>query len=236
MALAGVVESPLHAVVRDRYHPYFGDWAFRNPHIQRHRPIVRVESLDGQRTVVFENGSKLTDVDHIILGTGYSWTMPFYPDIQIRNNRIPGLYMHIFPNAEAEAGMVFVGALAAGFTFKVFEWQAVLAARFLAGRVALPSLDERLQWEQERVAKKGDGTAFTALFPEFEEYFEQVRLMAGEPFEGKGRPLPKFEKEWRENFDAAHVKRIEMWQRLNRQAEEKLALERQAIITVEARL
>lgn len=225
VALAGVVETPLHAVVRGRYHPYFGDWAFRNLLIQRHGPISRLVSEDGQRTVLFEDGTSLSNVDHIILGTGYSWTMPFYPDMTVRNNRIPGLYLHIFPNAEAEAGMVFVGAVAAGFTFKVFEWQAVLAARYLAGRVELPSLDEREKWEQDRIAEKGDGTAFTALYPGFEEYFEQVRSLAGEPHERKGRPLPQFEKQWRENFDKAHLRRIAMWQRLNAEAEKKLRRE-----------
>ena len=37
-----------------------------------------------------------------------------------------------------------------------------------------------------------------------------------------GRELPKFDKRWRENFDAAHLKRIAMWQELNRQAEQEL--------------
>ena len=170
--------------------------------------------------MVFEDGSYLLEVDHIIFGTGYSWTMHFYPEMQIRNNRIPGLYMHIFPMSEPS--MVFVGALAAGFTFKVFEWQAVLAARYLAGRVQLPPMEEQIKWEHERVEKKGDGPPFTALYPDFEEYFEDVRRMAGEPENGKGRRLPSFDGQWRAAFDAAHLKRIAMWQNQNREAEERL--------------
>lgn len=87
--------------------------------------------------------------------------MPFLPNMEIRNNRVPGLYMHVF-NRENPT-LAFIGAVAAGFTFKVFEWQAVLAARFFAGRITLPSIGEQEKWEQDRIALKGDGVPFTAL-------------------------------------------------------------------------
>jgi Flavin-binding monooxygenase-like len=220
-ALAGVTESPLYASVKDRYHPYFGDWAFRNSHIDRHPPISHIKG----RTVTFEDGFEVNNVDHIILGTGYSWTLPFLPDMEIRNNRVPGLYMHVFNRQDPT--LTFVGAVAAGFTFKVFEWQAVLAARYLAGRITLPPIAEQKKWEEDRIALKGDGVAFTALYPHFEEYFEEVRALAGEPKNGNGgRRLPKFDPEWRSNFDAAHLKRIAMWQELNRKAEEEIASSR----------
>lgn len=109
----------------------------------------------------------------------------------------------------------------------MFEWQSVLVARFFAGRITLPSGAEQLKWEQDRIANKGDGVPFTALYPDFEEYFEQIRKMAGEPKDGKGRPLPKFEKSWREGFDAGHLLRISMWQRGNDAARERIRRENQ---------
>ena len=67
---------------------------------------------------------------------------------------------------------------------------------------------------------------FSALYPDFEEYFEKVRRMAGEPTEdGRGRRLPRFEKWWREDFDKAHLKRLEMWKRANEEARERIARE-----------
>jgi hypothetical protein len=84
-------------------------------------------------------------------------------------------------------------------------------------------VEEQEKWEQDRVEEKGDGVPFTALYPYFEEYFEEVRKLAGEPKNGNGRALPKFDPEWRKNFDAAHLKRIAMWQELNRKAEEDIA-------------
>ena len=105
----------------------------------------------------------------------------------------------------------------------MFEWQAVLAARFLAGRITLPPISEQIKWEEDRIALKGDGVPFTALYPAFEEYFEEIRKLAGEPTsERKGRPLPKWEKWWREDFDEAHKSRIAMWIRGNEEARERI--------------
>ncbi|RMZ80880.1 hypothetical protein DV737_g2753, partial [Chaetothyriales sp. CBS 132003] len=225
--LAGITASPLHCVTRGKYHPYFGDWAFRNPHIIRHGAITHIDTPT--RTVHFADGTCVSGVDHIIFGTGYSWTQHFLPELKLRNNRLPGLYQHVF--YRDDPSLLFVGAVAAGFTFKVFEWQAVLAARYLAGRVQLPPLAVQEQWERDRIEEKGDGVPFTALYPHFEEYFEEIRLLAGDPPpppEGAGtgasaRRLPVFDKSWRDQFDAAHLKRIAMWQNLNAAAEKDLA-------------
>lgn len=110
--------------------------------------------------------------------------------------------------------------IAAGFTFKVFEWQAVLAARYLASRLTLPAISTQRAWEEARIAERGDGVKFTALYPQFEDYFEEVRRLTEEHGEEGivGRRLPKWQKAWREEFDAAHLLRIEMWKSRNREA------------------
>ncbi|KUJ22375.1 flavin dependent monooxygenase-like protein [Mollisia scopiformis] len=230
-ALADVAERPLHCVVRGKYHPYFFDFAFQHPNIFRRPPITHITSniQTNERTVHCEDGTRLENVDHIIFGTGYTWTLPFLPNLAetIRNNRLPNLYQHVFWREDPT--LCFVGAIAAGFTFKVFEWQAVLAARFLAGRITLPPIEQQIKWEEDRINYKGDGVPFTALYPDFDEYFEEVRKMAGEPKDGKGRPLPKFEKKWREDFDAAHLLRIAMWKRGNEEARERIRREKGSV-------
>ncbi|KAF5878415.1 putative dimethylaniline monooxygenase protein [Botrytis fragariae] len=238
-ALADCVERPLHSVVRGKYHPYFFDYAFQHPHILRRPPISHITSdaNTDERTIHFEDGSKLEKVDYIIFGTGYSWTLPFIPNLDstIRNNRLPNLYQHIFWREDPT--LTFVGAVAAGFTFKVFEWQAVLAARFLAGHITLPSAEEQKKWEEDRIAVKGDGVPFTALYPDFEDYFEAVREMAGEAKNGKGRSLPKFQKWWREGFDNGHLKRIDMWRRGNEEARRRIEREnRESVVSPESRV
>ncbi len=78
-ALAGVVESPLHAVVRGKQHPCFGDRTFRKPDIQRHPLISHITD----RIVIFEDGTEIADVEHIIFGTGSTRTSPFLPEMEI---------------------------------------------------------------------------------------------------------------------------------------------------------
>ncbi|PYH98267.1 FAD/NAD(P)-binding domain-containing protein [Aspergillus ellipticus CBS 707.79] len=217
VSLIGSAQSPVYAVVRGRYNPYFGDWAFRHPQIERRPPIASVSSENGQRTVHFEDGTSVSDVDYIIFGTGFTWKLPYLPDVPARNNRVPDLYLHIFH--QQDPSLVFLGAVGAGLTFKIFEWQAVAAARVLAGKAQLPSLPEQQKWEQARIAQKGDGPAFTAVNPDFQEYFETLRRLAGEPGEGEaGRRLPPFDGEWMDVFNAGHERRIRMWQKANEEA------------------
>ncbi|KAJ5111232.1 hypothetical protein N7532_001767 [Penicillium argentinense] len=215
VSLIDTAQSPIHAVVRGRYNPFFGDEAFKHPKIQRRAPISRITAED--RTVHFEDGTSEPDIDNILLGTGFTWTLPFLPQVPTRSNRVPDLYQHVF--YRHDPSLVFVGAVGAGLTFKIFEWQAVAAARVLAGRATLPSDAEQEKWEQERIALKGDGPPFSAVNPDFKEYFEEMRALAGEPAAGApGRRLPVFDQRWKDDFDAGHERRKEMWRRANRAA------------------
>jgi hypothetical protein len=95
----------------------------------------------------------------------------------------------------------------------------VLAARYLAGRTTLPSVAEQEKWETDRIAYKGDGVPFTALAPDFEDYFETVRMMAGEPTPTQpGRKLLPYDKKWKDLFNAGDRRRIVMWETANQEA------------------
>ncbi|KAH8898180.1 FAD/NAD(P)-binding domain-containing protein [Thozetella sp. PMI_491] len=215
--LTGVAKSPVHAItIGHAPNGYFGDEAFNHPRIQRHPSITSVAN----RTVYLQDGSSIPDVDHIVFGTGYSWTLPFLPSVPVRNNRVPDLYQHVV--WQHDPTLLFVGAVSAGLTFKVFEWQAVLAARLLAGRTSLPSLAEMRAWEDARIKARGDGAKFTLIFPDFEDYFETLRKLSGEGAPGKGRQLPKFRREWVRAFLDGHDLRKNMWKRLNAKARDEL--------------
>ncbi|KAJ5781842.1 uncharacterized protein N7518_010325 [Penicillium psychrosexuale] len=208
--LVETAKEPVHAItIGHAANGYFGDEAFNHPKIQKYPSIERVSN----RTVHLTNGNCITDVDHIIFGTGYSWTLPFLPAVSVHNNRVPDLYQHVV--WQKDPTLLFVGAVAAGLTFKVFEWQSVLAARLLAGRATLPSVEVMQRWEADRVKARGDGVKFTLIFPDFEDYFETVRHLAGKGEEGKGRKLPKFRREWVRAFFEGHERRKAMWKRLN---------------------
>jgi hypothetical protein len=215
--LANTAQAPVHAItIGHTINGYFGGEAFKHPKIKNHPSIAKVEG----RTVHLIDGNSIADVDYIIFSTGYSWSLPFLPDVPVRNNRVPDLYQHVL--WQKDPTLLFVGAVAAGLTFKVFEWQAVLAARILAGRAVLPSVEEMRKWEVERIKARGDGVKFTLIFPDFEDYFETLRQLAGEGEEGKGRKLPRFRREWVRAFLDGHERRKVMWRRLNEKAQLEL--------------
>ncbi|EKG15645.1 Flavin-containing monooxygenase FMO [Macrophomina phaseolina MS6] len=223
--VVAVAKNPVYAVVKGhRANIYFGDTAFKHPKIKEVPSISEIRVENGSRAVYFEDGDRVEDVDHIIFGTGYTWSLPFLPNVEIRNNRVAGLYQHVV--YQKDPTLLFVGAVGAGLTFKIFEWQAVLAARVLAGRAKLPPVGEQQRWEADRIAEKGDGARFTLVFPEFEEYFETVRALAGPGEDGKGRQLPPFDRRWFDAFMEGHERRKAMWARWNAEAKREEGLER----------
>ncbi|KAK7418944.1 hypothetical protein QQX98_003647 [Neonectria punicea] len=208
--LIDTAKSPVHTIVLGHTpNGYFGDLAFNHPRIQKHPSIARVDG----RTVHLADGNAIADVDHIIFGTGYTWTLPFLPSVPVRNNRVPDLYQHVV--WQHDPTLLFVGAVGAGLTFKIFEWQAVYAARLLAGRAGRPSAEEMREWEARRIETHGDGPRFTVVFPDFEDYFEGLRALAGP---GVGRELPVFRREWYRAFLTGLDLRKDMWQRQNEAA------------------
>lgn len=214
--------SQVFAVMVGRtFNGYFGGGAFEHPRITQCVTIDHIRPAS--RTVVLQDGTEIEGVDHIIFGTGYSWSLPFLPEIKPRNNRVPGLWQHIVH--QDDPSLLFVGAVGAGLTFKIFEWQAVYVARLLAGRSKpLPSREEMQAWEEERVKVKGDGPGFSVVNPDFEAYFELLRELAteGKTAEGVGRKLPVFRREWHRAFSEGHELRKGMWRRVNAQALEEL--------------
>lgn len=226
--LIGIAKGPVYAVIiGHKVNGYFGDVAFQHPAIITKPSVSHVSAANGERTVHFIDGTSVADIDEIMFGTGYSWTLPFLPHVEVRNNRVPGLYQHVV--YQADPSLLFVGAVGAGLTFKVFEWQAVLAARILSGRASLPPLAEQQKWEQDRIAQRGDGAAFTLIFPDFVDYFETLRRLAGEPAPGvPGRRLPKFDPEWYSVFMAGHERRKKWWREENAKAAKGLVEEPRA--------
>lgn len=214
----------------------FGWAAFTHPHVATRPPITRFHPDTGQ--IDFADGSSVQDVDVVLFATGYDFSFPFLSDSavtgvadniprvpRVENRRIRGLYQHVFNMADPS--LAFIGMVAGGLTLRVFEWQAVAAARVLAGRAALPSQEAMRQWEADTVAACGDGVPFYNIAPDFAGYFEGLRRLAGEPAPGTtGRVLPPFQKQWADAFDEIVSLRLAWWEKERRKAQAEAQAER----------
>ncbi|KAH6645024.1 hypothetical protein BKA67DRAFT_542010 [Truncatella angustata] len=217
-------QKPVYASIRGDPIPAFGWEPFNHPAIALRKQISRLDAEAGR--VHFVDGTHLDGVDHLVFGTGYSFSYPFLPHVQERvqkaYRRLPGVWQHTWDIEDPS--LTFVGMLGGGFTFRVYEYQAVAVARHLAGRArALPSVPDQLEWERARVAEKKGGKDYYSIAPNYEEYFEFLRGVAGEPAEGTtGRALEPFRQEWKEIWPAMVSHKIEGWRRKRRRAEEEL--------------
>ncbi|KAI1391001.1 FAD/NAD(P)-binding domain-containing protein [Hypoxylon trugodes] len=218
-----VAQTPVYASLRGGPIPAFGWEPFLHPDIAIKKEIKKFDADTGR--IHFADGSFLDDVDYIFFGTGYTFSVPFITQVQdrIRNayRRLPGVYQHTF-NIE-DPTLTFVGMLGGGFTFRVYEWQAVAVARHLAGRAAksLPSVPEQLEWERARVAEKGGGKDYYSIAPDYAAFFEFLQAIAGEPAPGTtGRVLPPFDPKWLELWTGMVANKIEGFQRKRKRAEE----------------
>ncbi|KAI1078742.1 thiol-specific monooxygenase [Whalleya microplaca] len=157
-----VAKHPVISSMREPL-PAFGWTPFLHPHILVRPTIARMDP--GNRRVEFADGTFVYDVDIVVFATGYDFSFPFLPDVKVDQRRIHGLYQHIF--SIQDATLAFVGMVSGGLTFRVFEWQAVAAARLFAGRTTLPSKCEMEQWEEEQLVQAGEGVLFSDIGPDF---------------------------------------------------------------------
>jgi hypothetical protein len=111
-------------------------------------------------TIVFANNHTESSIDHIIFCTGYLYSFPFLqhlspPVISPDGTYVQNLYQHIFyhPNPT----LSFLALPQRIVPFVVAEAQAAVVARFLAGRLALPSVEEMRAWEAARKEAVGMG-------------------------------------------------------------------------------
>jgi hypothetical protein len=106
----------------------------------------------------------------------------------------------------------------AALSFRVYEYQAVAAARFLAGRAKLPSIAEQKDWETKRLAYKGPTNNFHEIKPDFAEYFNWLRDFSGRPAAGTtAYELPAWEDKWGELGFAVLALKDKYWKRLKAQ-------------------
>ena len=186
--LHNIVSAPLYLSQRGTNEMW--EPAFELPNVDR-RPRVQSFSPANGGTITFADGTTVSDFDKVIFGTGYRLSYPFLvPDPVTPKNRLSGFYQHVFKIGDPT--LAVIGQVRAAISFRVFEYQAVAAARVLAGRAKLPATAIQRLWEEERLKERGDTTTFHDVKPDFAEYFGYLRFIAGAtPYE-----LPAWRDEW----------------------------------------
>ena len=186
------------------------------------KPTISRFTLDNGGTVEFSDGSWAagSDVDFVYFATGYRLSFHFLdPNPVTAQNRLSGFYQHTLNIADPS--LAVVGQIRAALSFRAYEYQAVAVAWVLAGRGTLPSGAEQNKWEDERVKRLGPTHIFHTIAPDFEEYFNALKAIAGPPAEGsEAYELPQWEDEWAKKgfrvleLKDEYVKRIQDRERL----------------------
>ncbi|GFY76173.1 dimethylaniline monooxygenase 5 [Trichonephila inaurata madagascariensis] len=102
------------------------------------KPNIKCFTEDG---VIFEGDSEVTEVDSVIMATGYTWQFPFLEEgiVEQENGRI-NLYKCIYPSELQHGTLGIIGfILPLGPGFPTGEIQCRWAVQVLAGKCKLPS-------------------------------------------------------------------------------------------------
>lgn len=138
-------------------------------------------------TIRLKTGQTLCGVHDIIICTGYHITVPFLPEL-ISDHTLPAeaspttlvtdgsqlhnLHKDIF--YIPDTSLVFIGVPFFTATFTLFEFQAMVAAKVIAGQVKLPSEEVMRREYDERVVLKGYGKAFHSLRDQEVDYVNDL--------------------------------------------------------------
>ncbi|BFZ56343.1 monooxygenase [Savitreella phatthalungensis] len=138
------------------------------------------------RTAVLTDGTRIDDIDRIIISTGYRHNFPFLSSLNSSAEplitdgaRVHNLYKHIFYRPDPT--LAFVGLLIAAIPFPVSEAQALTLARVWSGRLVLPGNAAMRADEEERLVVWGDTYKFHKMrYPQDADYGDDLRAWCEE--------------------------------------------------------
>jgi hypothetical protein len=126
--------------------------------------------------VTLTDGTVLTDIDRVIVCTGYLFSLPFLPELHhddlaaeqadstvlvTDGLQLHNLHQDIFYIPDPT--ITFVGVPAYTATFSFFEFQSIAVAAVISSHAFLPSETEMRTEYEEKVKEKGYGRSFHSL-------------------------------------------------------------------------
>lgn len=144
-----------------------------------------VGSIPG--TVTLKDGTVLSDIDMVIVCTGYHFTYPFLPELHadedsagvdlekvlVRDGSCT-LNLHKDMFYLPDPTLAFVGVSLFISTFTFFEFQAIAIAAVFSGRASLPSPDVMRAHYEQRLASRGPTRMMNARMDEEVSYVDEI--------------------------------------------------------------
>lgn len=169
--------------------------------------------LVADKGVRLADGRVVKDLDAIVYCTGYLFSFPFLetltPGLVSNGRRVYGLYKHLFYIDRPT--LAFPGLPIRVVPFPVSEAQAAIAARVWSNALALPSIKDMAQWEEEEAERRGKDFH---VYPKGGDgaYLDELHawaLQSQSTASGKGKEPPVWdaEQKWqRANYAEAKLK------------------------------
>lgn len=181
------------------------------------KPIItRYELTAAGFNVHFADGSVLENPDIVVYATGYQFLYPFLSrllgDITLDGKIVPDLYQHTFYNKEPL--ITWIGVPTDAISFRAFEYQAIVVARYLSGKISLPNRIEQRKWLDQRLEDKGVTRAFHTIgFLDATDYLDTLTKLGTikDPSVHRGREFPVLRPEELEELKEAAARLAEFW-------------------------
>ncbi|KAI1189905.1 hypothetical protein F5B17DRAFT_149924 [Nemania serpens] len=172
--------------------------------------------------IVLEDKTMLENIDYVVIATGYITSYPFLEELEqpsvawedadetmvITSDGYTthNLYKDVFYIPDPT--LVFVGVSQYVSTFSLFDFQAKVMAKVLAGHVCLPaeSVMKAEQWERKARFQPGD--RFHSLFLMEQVYIAEVLTWVNADLAKVGLPLMEgMDADWRRAYDIVMASR-----------------------------
>ena len=143
--------------------------------------VGEIDHVEGGR-LVMKDGAFLEGVDYIVCCTGYGYTMPFLPDVDVvGDKKVHPLYYQLFHAVHPT--LAVVGLLWKNLPFPTFEYQSECLAAVYSGAAALPSKAERMaslaEFEAEKRARDEPLRYWHMIGNRQWQYCAELRTLAG---------------------------------------------------------
>lgn len=175
-------------------------------------PTSDNEAIPG--TVTLVNGQVITNIDNVIICTGYHVSFPFLRSYH-RDSILPSeaddtalvtdgtqthnLHKDIFYIPDPT--LAFIGVPYHIATFSLFDFQSIVVAALFSGKVPLPDPVTARQEYRKKIEEKGSGRSFHSLKGKDKEYVDDLLEWCNPYIVAKGaEPLEGHSKEWQAQY------------------------------------